>query len=94
MPTWKQIYYNPSFKKKLFIREKIILAVREYFHNENFHEIETPLLIPSVIPESYLESFTTDLINRYGRRKKMFLAAKQIKLPIMIFLKKLLLKFQ
>ncbi|OGG26901.1 EF-P lysine aminoacylase GenX [Candidatus Gottesmanbacteria bacterium RIFCSPLOWO2_01_FULL_39_12b] len=59
----------------LILREKIIDAVREYFKLEKFHEVETPLLVPSVIPESYLENFTTILFDRRRRRKKMFLTA-------------------
>src|SRR3989338_10309204 len=56
-----------------FIREKVIRAIRDYFYSQSFHEVETPLLVPGVIPESYLESFKTTLITRNRKRKSMFL---------------------
>ena len=61
--------------QNLILREKIIDAIRDYFKKENYHEVETPLLVPSVIPESYLEHFTTTLFDRRRNKKKMFLAS-------------------
>src|SRR3989338_7361659 len=57
-----------------FIREKVIRAIREFFYSQSFHEVETPILTPAVIPESYLEYFETYLLDRKRRRRKMFLS--------------------
>src|SRR3990167_8293058 len=57
-----------------FILEKVIRAIREFFYAKSFHEVETPLLIPAVIPESYLEYFETYLLDRNRGRRKMFLS--------------------
>src|SRR3990167_4994395 len=61
--------------QNLILREKIIDAIRDYFKKENYHEVETPLLVPTVIPESYLEHFTTTLFDRRRNKSKMFLAS-------------------
>lgn len=59
--------------KNFFIREKVIKAIRSFFYQNNFHEVETPLLVSSVIPESYLDVFETYLKDRKGNKKKMYL---------------------
>ncbi len=64
-----------SLIQNLILREKIIDAIRDYFKKENYHEVETPLLVPSVIPESYLEHFTMTLFDRRRNKKKMFLTS-------------------
>lgn len=66
---------NPDLWQTYFIREKIIKAIREFFYSKNFHEVETPLLVPSVIPESCLDVFGTYLVDRKGHKKKMYLTA-------------------
>lgn len=58
-----------------FIREKVVRAIRDYFYRNNFHEVETPILVDAVIPESYLESFKTTLITRNRKKKTMFLTS-------------------
>ncbi|EKE15271.1 MAG: hypothetical protein ACD_12C00098G0001 [uncultured bacterium] len=73
MQIWKKLKNNPQLWQKYFIREKIIHAIREFFLKEKFHEVETPLLIPAVIPESYLEVFETFLMDRKRSKKRMFL---------------------
>lgn len=75
MPTWKQIHRNKNLLNNLYLREKITDLIREYFKKEKFHEIETPLLVPSVIPESYLEVFTTTQLDRRRNKRIMFLTA-------------------
>ncbi len=72
MKKWLKIKQNPHLWKKYFLREKIIQTIREFFLAQRFHEVETPLLVSSVIPESYLEVFETYLLDRKGKKKKMF----------------------
>lgn len=74
MQTWQKLRNNPKLWQKFFQREKIIQSIRQFFHNEKFHEVETPLLLPHVVPESYLEVFETQLLNRQRKKKRMFLA--------------------
>ncbi len=49
-------------------------AIRDFFYREKFHEVETPLLLPALIPESYLDVFETFLKDRHGNKKRVFLA--------------------
>jgi lysyl-tRNA synthetase class 2 len=54
-------------------RAEIIDRIREFFKKENFLEVQTPLLSPALIPESYLEVFETDLIDKTGKTQKAYL---------------------
>lgn len=57
------------FKK----RAQIIDRIRTFFKKENFLEVQTPLLAPALIPESYLEVFETELKNITGKTQKAYL---------------------
>ena len=46
---------------RYFIREKVLTAIRRFFFDRGFHEIETPYLTGSLPPESYLDVFETTL---------------------------------
>lgn len=71
--TWLKLKKNKNHWKNFFIREKILKTIREFFYKQKFHELETPILVPWVIPESYLDVFDTYLKNRNGQKTKMFL---------------------
>lgn len=73
MNTWQMLKKDPKLWQKLFIREKIVESIREFFKKRNFHEVETPLVVPEVIPESYLEYFETYLLDRNRNKRKVFL---------------------
>lgn len=61
--------------QNIILREKVIDTIRNFFKKEKFHEVQTPLLVPSVIPESYLEHFVTTLFDRKRNKKRMFLTS-------------------
>ncbi len=46
--------------KVLKDRAKIINAVRNFFTDNNFLEVETPLRLPAVIPEAHIDSLTSE----------------------------------
>ena len=73
MPTWRQIKDDQSLWDIFYFRQEIISLVREYFHQQNFLELFTPILVPSVIPESYVDIFTTTLLDRNLKKNKRFL---------------------
>lgn len=57
-----------SIKDKLLSRQQIIGSLRDFLFQRNYLEADVPVLVPSLIPESYLEVFETrvkgpDLIN-------------------------------
>lgn len=74
MKIWQKLHKNRNLWERYFTREKIIQAIRAFFQKEGFHEVETPLLVSSVIPESYHEVFTTTLLDRNRKTQRMFLA--------------------
>ncbi len=55
-------------------RAEIIARIREFFSEQGYLEVETPILAPAVIPESHLEVFRTEYIEPYrGTRTPLFL---------------------
>jgi lysyl-tRNA synthetase class 2 len=71
--TWQKLHDDPSLWKRYFIREKVLTAIRRFFFDRNFHEIETPYLTGSLPPESYLDVFETTLYSRDKTPHRMFL---------------------
>lgn len=74
MKTWQRLHDNPKLWERYFIREKTIRAIRTFFEKENFHEVETPLLIAHPPAESYLDVFETNLLDRYRKPTKAYLS--------------------
>lgn len=73
MNTWQKLRNDKKLWNRYFIREKVVSACRSFLTGKGFHEVETPLLVPCVIPESYLEQFETHLLDRHRKVRKMFL---------------------
>ncbi|GMO53285.1 MAG: tRNA synthetase, class II [Termitinemataceae bacterium] len=51
------------------MRSHIIQSVRSFFDHKNYLEVDTPLLSPTLIPESCLEVFRTDRIPYVNSKK-------------------------
>ena len=85
MKTWQKLKQQPQLFRRFLVREQIFAAIREFFAKLQIHEIEVPLLAPSLPAESYLEVFETTLLDRHRHTKRAFLTTS----PEM-FLKKLL----
>ena len=47
-----------KYQQNLIIRSKIIKAIRDFFYENNFIEIETPVMIKAPAPEEYIEAVT------------------------------------
>lgn len=73
MKTWQKLHKNPDLWERYFIREKVITAIRTFFLNQGFHDVETPLLTGSLPPESYVDVFETTLLDRQRRPSRAFL---------------------
>ena len=58
---------------RLLLREQVIQAIRQFFAKENFHEVETPLLVKSPGTEPYLEVFETKLIDEQNQQQPAYL---------------------
>jgi lysyl-tRNA synthetase class 2 len=64
MKIWQKLKQDPLLWKQYFIREQVIKAVRSFFEEKKFHEVETPILIGNPPAESYLDVFQTTLLDR------------------------------
>ncbi len=52
--------------KKTVDRIRIIKAIRDYFTNTGYLEVDTPILSPSLIPEATIEIFSTTYHNPFS----------------------------
>jgi len=64
--NWKKLKENPLYWRVFEQRARLLKSVREFFFQNGFLEIETPNLSPCLIPESYLEVFSTQAKNKLG----------------------------
>lgn len=64
MKTWQKLKTNPKLWERYFIREQVIKAIRSFFDERKFHEVETPILMGNPPAESYLDVFQTTLLDR------------------------------
>jgi len=71
--TWQKLQKNPDLWDRYFIRERVLTAIRRFFLDQGFHEIETPYLTGSLPPESYLDIFETTLLDRNRKPTRAFL---------------------
>jgi len=72
--TWKKLHQHPNLWPRYFIREKVIKAIRTFFDEAGFHEVETPLLIAHPPAESYLDVFQTTLFDRHRHPTTAYLS--------------------
>lgn len=73
MKTWQKLKKQPELWERYFIREKVLTAIRRFFWDRGFHEVETPYLTGSLPPESYLDIFETTLLDRDRNPSRAFL---------------------
>jgi lysyl-tRNA synthetase class 2 len=73
MTNWQRIKQDPSLMEKFLMREKVVDGIREFFKNEGFHEVETPLLVKYPGTEPFLEVFETEMKLASGRKERGFL---------------------
>lgn len=74
MSTWRTLRKHPELWERYFIREKVLTAIRRFFFDRGFHEVETPLLIARPPAESYLDVFETTLLDRHRNPTKAYLS--------------------
>ena len=54
-------------------RSKILSIIRDFFTEKNYLELETPTLSRTLIPESNIEVFKTDILNPYSTTEQSYL---------------------
>ncbi|MEI6690788.1 MAG: EF-P lysine aminoacylase EpmA [bacterium] len=73
MKTFQKLKENPELWKRYFVREIVNDAIRSFFKYEGFHEVETPLLLPTPSTEPNLEVFETKMIDDQNNKWRAFL---------------------
>lgn len=53
-------YRQSAIKDNLFLRARIIQAIRKFFIDNDFLEIDTPIRIPAPAPEAHIDAIPTD----------------------------------
>lgn len=74
MTTWQKLHADPQLWQRYVIREHVLHAIREFFDQQDFHEVETPLLIANPPAESYLDVFETKLLDRNRNERQAYLS--------------------
>ncbi|MBW2486944.1 MAG: EF-P lysine aminoacylase GenX, partial [Deltaproteobacteria bacterium] len=49
-------YRQQTLKKNFLLRARIIQAVRRFFHESDYLEVETPIRIPAPAPEAHIDA--------------------------------------
>lgn len=73
MQTWEKIGNDQSLLNKYFVREKVIDSIRTFFKKQSFHEVHTPIMVPTPSCEPNLEVFKTRLKTLKGIERDAFL---------------------
>ncbi|PIR99182.1 EF-P lysine aminoacylase GenX [Candidatus Collierbacteria bacterium CG10_big_fil_rev_8_21_14_0_10_44_9] len=71
--TFQKLKQDPDLWARYWIREQVIDAIRAYFKDLGFHEVEVPLLLPAPSTEPFLEVFKTELKDDQGNKWQAFL---------------------
>lgn len=72
-PTWERVRNDPALAKALLLRAGVTDAIRAFFKERSFREVETPLLVRHPGMEPYLEVFSTSWVNARGDARNGFL---------------------
>lgn len=67
-PTWEKIRTMRTSAAPRLVRERVIDAIRAFFKERGYHEVETPLLVRCPGMEPYLDVFQTAWQTARGRR--------------------------
>lgn len=60
MSFWQNFLTDPTKKEQYLLKLRIISRIREFFDKKGLLEIEAPILNDALIPESYLDIFSTE----------------------------------
>lgn len=74
VPNFLKIRQNPQMRALFQRRAKIIKGIRDFFDEQKFEEVETPILVRLPGMEPYLDVFETEFVDLTGKkRERMFL---------------------
>jgi elongation factor P--beta-lysine ligase len=61
LKTWQKLKRDPEIFQRYFVKEYIIKAIRKFFDNRKYHELESPILAPALPQEHYLNPLSVEL---------------------------------
>lgn len=70
---WKQLKNSPKLRANLEKRAKVLSAIRKFFDERGYLEMETPLMVAKPGMEPYLDPFETKLRTPTGETHQAFL---------------------
>ncbi|MEO6728367.1 MAG: amino acid--tRNA ligase-related protein [Candidatus Dojkabacteria bacterium] len=70
MKTWQLLKQDPDLFERYFVKEYIIKAIRIFFEQKNYHELESPLLTPVLPQERYMDPMRVNLELKGQKLKK------------------------
>lgn len=70
---WQDLKNNPQARQRLISRAKILQAIRDFFSQEGFLEIDSPLLVSRPALEVHLNHFETVVVDEKGRHFPAYL---------------------
>jgi elongation factor P--beta-lysine ligase len=59
-PFWKRFQNDEKARESYLLKVRILRLIRDFFTQKGFLEFEAPILQPALIPESYLDVFSTE----------------------------------
>lgn len=74
MPNWLKIKQHPELKAQFLVREQVIDGIRDFFKQQDFHEVETPMMVKYPGTEPFLEVFETKLTWADGHAERAFMS--------------------
>lgn len=75
MKTWQRLTADPELRDRFVQRARIVKAIRDFFWQEGFLEVETPQLVPQPSMEPYLEVFESTLLDEHRQPFRSFLTS-------------------
>lgn len=71
--NWNELKLQKNIWEIFKKRSSLITKIHEFFNENNFLAVQTPVLSSALIPESYLEVFSLSLENKNGALLPVFL---------------------
>ncbi|GAB4285225.1 MAG: hypothetical protein Kow0081_2870 [Candidatus Dojkabacteria bacterium] len=73
MKTYEKLKSNPDLFETYFLKEYTIKAIRKFFEQRNYHELEAPILADALPQERYLDVLHTNIELKDGTKKRAYL---------------------
>ena len=74
MQNWQKMRTDEKLRTRFLLREQVNEAIRLFFKQQAFHEVETPLLLRHAGTEPYLHHLITQVEDNLGQKQTAYLA--------------------